>query len=233
MLLTQETIGVTLIDSVLFCNQFHRRYITSTGDDIIEGIGSIYGLFPLNCPLANGWLICYQEKENDECVDCNIFTSSQDFANFVKMYPNPASIKIRINPVHNISLIEIYDFQGKLIEVKTNDFEEITLKNNGIYILRIKYDDKLFIYKVVRNSVNCNFRSYMIEIGVLLIKRQFVGYKYNLKIHSTTYMKTAVNVTHLFITLFKLTFPIINSSLFFIISVKLHSRLFIFKEKNI
>ncbi len=148
---TQEAIRVTSIDSVLFCNQYHRRFITSTGDDIIEGIGSIYGLFPLNCPLANGWLICYQEKENDECVDCNLFTSSEDFANIVKIYPNPTNGQIRISPVTNIRSIEIYDFQGKLIEKKTNDFEEIILKNNGIYILRIKSDDKLIIYKVVKN----------------------------------------------------------------------------------
>jgi len=37
-----------------------------------------------------------------------------------------------------------------LIEEKTNYFEEITLKNNGIYIFRIKSNDKLFIQKVVK-----------------------------------------------------------------------------------
>ncbi len=148
--LPHESIRVTSIDSVLFCNQYHRRFITSTGDDIIEGIGSVYGLFQLNCPLANGWLICYQEKENEECVDCNLFTLSEDFTNIFKIYPNPTNGKIQISPDNNIQSIEIYDFQGKLIVEKTNDFEEITLKNSGVYIFRIKSNNKLFIHKVVK-----------------------------------------------------------------------------------
>lgn len=145
---SHEIITVSFIDSVLYCNQYHRRYNTSTGDDIIEGIGS---LFPLNCPLASGWLICYEEQENNECVDCNIFTLSPgNYSNHFKIYPNPTNGKIRIVPAKNIQSLEIFNIQGKLVDERTNDFEEIILRDNGIFIFKIKSNDKIFINKVVK-----------------------------------------------------------------------------------
>jgi hypothetical protein len=147
-----EIIKVTSIDSVSYCNQYFRYLKTSTGDDIIEGIGSVYGLSPLNCPLACGWLICYQEQGNDDCADCNLFTSiPKNYHQSIKIYPNPTNGKIQITPNNNIQLVEIFDLHGNLIETITYDFEDITLKNEGIYILRIKSDDKISIYKVVKN----------------------------------------------------------------------------------
>ncbi len=149
---SHEIITVTSIDSVLYCNQYYRRFNTSSGDDIIEGIGSVFGLFPLNCPLANAWLICYQELDNNECIDCNIFTlSAHEYPNLFKIYPNPTSGKIRIVPDKNIQSVEIFDIQGKMVDEITFDFENIVIKDNGIFIFKIKTNDKVFTYKVVKN----------------------------------------------------------------------------------
>jgi hypothetical protein len=142
---------ITHIDSVLYCNQYHRRYNTSTGEHLIEGIGSEYGFFPLNCPLASGWLICYQELENTECDDCNPFTlSSVIYSEQFNIYPNPTTGFLQIEPVQDIESLQIFNIHGKLVAEHTNDFERMILKDKGMYILKIKSRNKYFSYKVVK-----------------------------------------------------------------------------------
>lgn len=66
---------VTSIDNVVYCNRAHRRFNSESGENtIIEGIGSVSGLFPLVSPTDYGTLLCYQEYGNSDCVDCKIFT---------------------------------------------------------------------------------------------------------------------------------------------------------------
>ncbi len=66
---------VTSIDTIIYCNREHRRFNTESGSNtLIEGIGSVNGLFPLVSPTDFGTLLCYQEYGNNDCVDCKIFT---------------------------------------------------------------------------------------------------------------------------------------------------------------
>jgi hypothetical protein len=142
---------ITLVDSVLYCNQYHRRYNTSTGERLIEGIGSEYGLFPLNCPLASGWLICYQELEDPECDNCDPFTLNPlIYAEKFNIYPNPTTGLIQIEPVQDIESLQIFNIHGKLVAEYINDFERMILKEKGLYIIRIKSRDKYISYKVVK-----------------------------------------------------------------------------------
>ena len=66
---------VTSIDTVVYCNRAHRRFNTESGwNRLIEGIGSVSGLFPHVSPTDYGTLLCYQEYGNNDCVDCKILT---------------------------------------------------------------------------------------------------------------------------------------------------------------
>ena len=66
---------VSSIDTIIYCNREHRRFNTKSGSNtLIEGIGSVNGLFPLVSPTDFGTLLCYQEYGNNDCVDCKIFT---------------------------------------------------------------------------------------------------------------------------------------------------------------
>lgn len=72
---TNKKDTVTSIDTVVYCNRAHRRFNSESGrNTLIEGIGSISGLFPLVSPTDYGTLLCYQEFGNSDCVDCKIFT---------------------------------------------------------------------------------------------------------------------------------------------------------------
>lgn len=72
---TNEKDTVTSINSVVYCNGFHRRFNSELDENtIIEGIGSVSGLFPIVSPTDYGTLLCYQEYGNKDCTDCNIFT---------------------------------------------------------------------------------------------------------------------------------------------------------------
>lgn len=72
---------VTSIDSVMYCNRVHRRFNSETGwNTLIEGIGSVSGLFPLVSPTDYGTLLCYQEAGNKDCADCKIFTPDDNLA---------------------------------------------------------------------------------------------------------------------------------------------------------
>ena len=70
---------VTSIDTVMYCNRAHRRFNSESGwNTLIEGIGSVSGLFPLVNPTDYGTLLCYQEYGNNDCVDCKIFNSDDN-----------------------------------------------------------------------------------------------------------------------------------------------------------
>ncbi|MGE0018285.1 MAG: T9SS type A sorting domain-containing protein [Draconibacterium sp.] len=72
---------VTSIDSVMYCNRVHRRFNSESGwNTLIEGIGSVSGLFPVISPTDYGTLLCYQEAGNNDCAGCKIFTPDDNLA---------------------------------------------------------------------------------------------------------------------------------------------------------
>jgi hypothetical protein len=70
---------ISLIDSVIYCNEYYKRYNTPSGYFIIEGIGSKYGLLPVNCLTDYGWFFCYEENANELCDDCGFMTSINSY----------------------------------------------------------------------------------------------------------------------------------------------------------
>jgi hypothetical protein len=80
------------------------------------------------------------------------------FTGSVNISPNPATnyIKVKISDIsrYKVSRLAIYDFQGRLLEEKTNVSEEtvfnFTEKTNGAYYLSITLDGSERKFKIMR-----------------------------------------------------------------------------------
>ena len=73
-MLDDEKEPIVLIDSVIYCNQYHRCYVTSSGFRLTEGIGNDDGLFAISCMTYIGSLLCYSETEISGSDSSNFFT---------------------------------------------------------------------------------------------------------------------------------------------------------------
>lgn len=74
--------------------------------------------------------------------------------NSVVVYPNPATSKINIKADNAIKSIEIYDVQGRILEIISGESKEslidLSNKSNGVYFLKISTNKGSKIEKVVK-----------------------------------------------------------------------------------
>lgn len=143
--------AVSQIDSVLYCNQYHKRYSTPSGYFIIEGIGSKDGFIPAECSPNYGRIFCYRESGNDLCNDCGFLTSTDLFNQAsLTIFPNPTKGKVQIFSNLQIRYIELLDINGRLVDLITDDFKFIELKEKGFYLLRIHTGSEVFTRKIIK-----------------------------------------------------------------------------------
>lgn len=154
---TSKKDTVTSIDSVVYCNRAHRRFNSKSGENtIIEGIGSMSGLFPIVSPTDYGTLLCYQEYGNTDCEDYNIFTAvSSIILNEFDVYPNPFNDFLVIeNPGSEPLTAEIIDLNGKVIikEHAGPQSKKIDTKHikTGFYILKITSDSAISTQTIIK-----------------------------------------------------------------------------------
>jgi hypothetical protein len=96
---------------------------------------------------------------------CNIVTTTDNFTitilntntflkNKVNIYPNPTKGTITIASVENTTIdkIEIVDFLGKIVSVKTENTSQIDISefSNGVYILKIHSGESTFEKKIIK-----------------------------------------------------------------------------------
>ena len=74
-------------------------------------------------------------------VNFNVGISSQNFAQSIIAFPNPASEKIYFSGLTGISQIIIFDVTGRMIEnsllKKNNSFVNVSNYENGIYFYQL------------------------------------------------------------------------------------------------
>lgn len=143
---------VSLIDSVLYCNEYHRRYSTASGYTLIEGIGSQNGMIPVKFATNFGWTFGYGESGSLPCNECD-FTASLDSYSLrlLNVFPNPAKGSVQITSDLNIRSIELYDLNGTLIEQIAGYKGPIELREKGFYVLKVYTDSDVFIRKLIRD----------------------------------------------------------------------------------
>jgi hypothetical protein len=156
-------LSIKAIDSVQYCNTYHKRYIIDTLNIIgvrafIEGIGFTLGLIdPVVMPHEmSSNLDCYGEKENEYCSDCNLLLDIESTLNNSILYPNPAVNEIIINSPNKISSnIEIYvvSLSGQtLISDKSSQYPcrvYLSSLSNGIYCVIVRDENSIMKRKIV------------------------------------------------------------------------------------
>jgi len=122
---------LTSIDSVMIDNQYRKRYIYNAWGqrEVIEGIGSVKGLFfPMVHEFEHGQLLtCYEDADifwnNPELFGADCFTvgieERRQGNSVISIYPLPVSEKLHVVfeevPTGDIS-IRLYDITGRLVE---------------------------------------------------------------------------------------------------------------------
>jgi hypothetical protein len=168
---------ITSIDSVLIDNVYHAAYnITSTNwmgvivdyVQLIEGIGSTFGLFAdnspnwsekydfLNCVYINNQVVYFQTSP------CSLLSSVANYQtreDIIKIYPNPVINYFRIKakgslPFRlNYSIINALGKKVKAGEINLFEHEsqiEVGSFPEGIYYIKISTDTLERTYKIVK-----------------------------------------------------------------------------------
>lgn len=163
-----ENVIIDSIDSVLICGKYRRRYITGLENDfdfkqaIIEGIGFNSGLINHVLYLfeEGSELICYTEKSNTNCEDCDLLLSNKEInvksKNIIHIIQDENYITLKSN--YQINSIYIYGLNGAVIKeiavnmlYETKIFKTKQLQNQKFIILKIDFLDDFVTYKLPIN----------------------------------------------------------------------------------
>jgi len=113
-------------------------------DDFVNKNANIY--FDYNAPIETNL-----ETTTFAVLSNSIFVVDES----VSVYPNPASSLVTIQCKNTIQSIELYDVQGRLLQVKTTDSKETTLdisdKIKGVYFLKINTEFGSKAIKMVKD----------------------------------------------------------------------------------
>ena len=114
-------------------------------NDFVNKNANIY--FDYNAPIETNL-----ETTTFAVLSNSIFTIDES----VSVYPNPASSLVTIQGKNTIESIELYDVQGRLLQVKTTDSKETTMditdKTKGVYFLKINTEFGSKAIKIVKNE---------------------------------------------------------------------------------
>jgi len=163
---------ITSIDSLLIDGLFHKVYhITSTNwmgvvvdyVQIIEGIGSTFGLFAdnspnwgekydlLNCVYINGQVVYFQTQP------CSLLTAIENvdtngmINTTFNIYPNPASDNLTISCPNGTLTIKSTEGKSNYTQVISNNRLEINLTEwrAGVYFMSLITKDQILVRKLV------------------------------------------------------------------------------------
>ena len=72
----------------------------------------------------------------------------------VKVYPNPVVNEIQISAQSNIRSVQVYDIQGRLLQVQTggemNAVLDLSTQNQGVYFLKITTDSGFKTERIIK-----------------------------------------------------------------------------------
>lgn len=161
---------VQSIDSILVGSDYRKRWRINPyyNIDIIEGIGSTYGLIeqsPGNVSDNNVYIIsCFSENGltlySTTTTSCQLITAVNAMdkpQNVVNVFPNPSNGALTVDfdqPI-NVCEIQLTDLLGNIIlDLQTNNQKVFKIKylSNGTYILTVLYKDGSTINKKIISS---------------------------------------------------------------------------------
>ena len=165
-----DTITVSLVDSILINSQFRKRWTFSNlyggnaYNQIIEGIGNSGGPFyePLFTFEAGGEILCFQQSGQviypDSNSVCTITGIDDDYyENNILIFPNPTSDYLNLSFNHSNkteATIEFLNMYGQCIKKDISSENEIqfSLKDieNGVYFMRIMVTNNEYVSMIIK-----------------------------------------------------------------------------------
>jgi hypothetical protein len=127
----------------------YDEYYTDTEVDLTQ----------LNCYKVTNYTIqhldtCESEQYGESCV-LPVTIQEPFIDDDLQIFPNPASDEIFINSSSEINEIQMIDVTGRIIFIERNLKPEskidVSLLNEGIYLIKISFNDKLAFRKVLIN----------------------------------------------------------------------------------
>lgn len=146
-----ETYVVGYTDSVLVGNEYHKEIFFTTGEPIIEGIGSSSGLIEWPMYLvANAQLLCFSINGNDlygPWYFCDMeLTAIQENNHIspISIFPNPASEEFTVkvdNPAAKLT-VTLFNQTGQQVGSYSSGENQILIPRNnlpdGVFIAKIQ-----------------------------------------------------------------------------------------------
>ncbi len=149
---------ITLVDSVLVGNSYHKRFTVESGFNIIEGIGAVginyewgdmFTCGPCVCPYF--WTFkCFSEKGVVKLGDpgCTIYTAipADNLKSFLKVYPNPSQSSFTFEVSGGIHNLQLYVYNSLGRRVIADNVSQPTFKINldllpaGLYLYTVEKD---------------------------------------------------------------------------------------------
>jgi hypothetical protein len=160
---------VSSIDSIFDGNIYRKQYHLSVPNlandyiQIIEGIGSIWGLFNLFAPHLPTWgnLYCFSDGMSNLVLDsaqCLLLNVPENVKGGGDLYlfPNPGSDRVYIGNLNNLIVesIDILNPSQQVLRCQMDYSESIGIDvsalSDGIYILKVKTELKTFNLKLLK-----------------------------------------------------------------------------------
>jgi uncharacterized repeat protein (TIGR01451 family) len=112
-------------------------------DDTVSQKANIY--FDYNFPI----------ETNDETTTfAALGVNENELDQTVKVYPNPVVNEVQISAQSNIRSVQVYDIQGRLLQVQTggemNAVLDLSTQNQGVYFLKITTDSGSKIERIIK-----------------------------------------------------------------------------------
>lgn len=114
---------------------------------LYEGIGNSHGIVNYELTWDAGWELTGFDK---------FLNVKEIFVDDIKIYPNPFTDNFKIKTENPIRKIELYDESGRLIiETRDSQLENTSLLSQGIYILKIYFENKTIqSYKLIKTKTS-------------------------------------------------------------------------------
>ena len=112
-------------------------------DDTVSQKANIY--FDYNFPI---------ETNNETTTFSALGVNENELDQTVKVYPNPVVNEVQISAQNNIRSVQVYDIQGRLLQVQTggemNTVLDLSTQNQGVYFLKISTDSGSKVERIIK-----------------------------------------------------------------------------------
>ena len=112
-------------------------------DDTVSQKANIY--FDYNFPI---------ETNNETTTFSALGVNENELDQTVKVYPNPVVNEVQISAQNNIRSVQVYDIQGRLLQVQTggemNAVLDLSTHNQGVYFLKITTDSGSKVERIIK-----------------------------------------------------------------------------------